>query len=570
MESANFAVTVKKIKLQIVSLLKENAVTADESAVIAAAYALYKAAAEGRSYFEAAEVLSEEENLAAAQFLTNTEVFAALKYIYAESDRNIYRHIVLGTVQDLARTDAETPNTVAQLINRLLRLQAGDSVIDICSGRGQYITVSAAMHPEVRFTGVEKDVRQNALAQLRLRVLAEGEDSRQCEFISDDAFNYFAFLRNHGKYDKAFSHYPLNVKYGDRGPYSDYIRDSRLYHAVFKRCSSDWYFNEMLISSVKEGGRAAGIISAGACSNKIDEQARRYFAGSGLVEAVIKMPLKVCSGLSLPLNIIVLSRGNKGVRFVDASEKYLPGRRFNTLSEKNINDIVKACSEDGPDSRFVTMEEIAASGYTLAPERYLAAAAEIENGVKLGDIISEIKRVMVIKASELDALATEEPTDVRYLRLADIQDGMIADGLPYLKGMNRKIEKHLLADGDMLLSKILQPFKAAVASLKEGEKILPVGNMYMLEFDTSRANPYYIKAFLESERGLALFKNMTTGSTVPVISVDMLKNLVIPLPDMAEQNLIAERYRAAQQKVKKLRRELNSALKEMSETAEKV
>ena len=52
----------------------------------------------------------------------------------------------------------------------------------------------------------------------------------------------------------------------------------------------------------------------------------------------------------------------------------------------------------------------------------------------------------------------------------------------------------------------------------------------IIELDESRANPYYIKAFFDSEQGIAALKSITVGATIPNIGVDKLKNVMIPLP----------------------------------------
>ena len=58
--------------------------------------------------------------------------------------------------------------------------------------------------------------------------------------------------------------------------------------------------------------------------------------------------------------------------------------------------------------------------------------------------------------------------------------------------------------------------------MKDGQRILANGNLYIIELDESRANPYYIKAFFDSEQGIAALKSITVGATIPNIGVDTL------------------------------------------------
>ena len=117
-----------------------------------------------------------------------------------------------------------------------------------------------------------------------------------------------------------------------------------------------------------------------------------------------------------------------------------------------------------------------------------------------------------------------------------------------------------MKDNDLIISKIVQPFKTAIIHLEEDEMVLPVGNMYVLEVDEDRINPYYLKAFFESEIGRSMLSKANTGSVIPIISVDVLKNLVIPVPDIEVQNKIAIRYKAALDEVKITKLQLSRAI----------
>ena len=95
-------------------------------------------------------------------------------------------------------------------------------------------------------------------------------------------------------------------------------------------------------------------------------------------------------------------------------------------------------------------------------------------------------------ASQLDKMVSNEVTNMQYLMLANIQNGIIDNKLPYLSSIEPKYEKYCLKNNDLILSKNGYPYKVAVASVKDGQRILANGNLYIIELDESRANPYYI------------------------------------------------------------------------------
>ena len=56
------------------------------------------------------------------------------------------------------------------------------------------------------------------------------------------------------------------------------------------------------------------------------------------------------------------------------------------------------------------------------------------------------------------------------------------------------------------------PYKVAVAEVKEGQKIMGNGNLYIVELDEEKIDPYYLAAFLSSEQGTAALKSITVGA----------------------------------------------------------
>ena len=154
-------------------------------------------------------------------------------------------------------------------------------------------------------------------------------------------------------------------------------------------------------------------------------------------------------------------------------------------------------------------------------------------------------------ASELDDMVSEDPTDIQYLMLANIQNGMISEDLPYLKELDPKLAKYLIGNKNLLLSKNGAPFKVAVAEIEEGRKILGNGNLFIIALDEEKVNPFFLKAFFDSEVGFASLKKIVVGTTIPNISLESLKKLMVPLPPMEKQNEIADLYQAKLDEIKK-------------------
>ena len=248
--------------------------------------------------------------------------------------------------------------------------------------------------------------------------------------------------------------------------------------------------------------------------------------------------------MSIKPVMVVLSRGNKEVKMVDASDMFTHGRRQNEFSEENIEAIIDAYNHPGEKSVCVTIDDLSKSDYTLLPTRFLAVPeAAIKNGRPLEELV-RFGRSVAITASALDKLSVDEndASTNYYLRLSEVHDGMVDNRLPKISCIDKKYEKYLLEDNDIILSRNGSPFKVALFNEQAGTKVLPVGNLLILRADTSKINPIYLKAYLESEQGIAGLSALLTGVAMQVISLERLKKMLVPVPDMEEQNEIAEKY----------------------------
>lgn len=56
------------------------------------------------------------------------------------------------------------------------------------------------------------------------------------------------------------------------------------------------------------------------------------------------------------------------------------------------------------------------------------------------------------------------------------------------------------------------PSTNPIASVQEGNKILANGNLYVIELDEDKINPYFLKAYLESENGKAALSRVAVGA----------------------------------------------------------
>ena len=464
----------------------------------------------------------------------------------------------------LRRVDIEvaTPDGVAELGKMILDVHAGDRVAELCCGNGLVISDIKSSFPHIDATGY--DINPYAIAEAKIYSELSGS---HIQFIKHDIFT----LADNVQYTKVFANYPFGMRLRNLGEGKTYIEKlSMRIPSMSKATSSDWLYNMLLTDILEEDGKAVGVMTNGSTWNMIDAPIRKYFVENGLIECVIALPGKLFGFSPIATSMIVFSHGNKGVRLVDASTVFTAGRRTNELSDDDVTAILELIKNDSEKSFFVDEKALKENDYVLNTSRYLVRPEYVKDGTAFGNVIKRITRGAPLNAKQLDAISSSDPTGMQYLMLSNIKNGLIDTNLPYITEIDKKNEKYCLTNHCLILSKNGYPYKVAVAEIKEGQRILANGNLYIIEVDEEQIDPYYLAAFFSGESGTAALKSITVGATIPNIGVEQMKKLVIPIPEMEVQKEIASRYQQAKDEIMMLQLKIEKARDRMKHVCEEV
>ena len=445
-----------------------------------------------------------------------------------------------------------TPKCINQLAIEILGIEKGDTVVDNCMGIGSFIAEASKVQPDASYCGVEINHSVAAIAEMRLSLVKS-----DCHVVTGNALedNFCG-----KQFNKGFSNYPFGMRI--RTVFEDIgiiERINKTCPELSKGTSADWIFNYRLCEMLVPNGIGVAVMSLGGLWNTLDKPIRETFVKNGKVKAVIKLPAKLFPNTSIPVAMIVFGYNEGRIRFIDASNEYVEGRRQNSLNAQNIATIIDALNTDSSISKLVSIEEIAENQFSFDPTRYNEVVEEIVDGVPFETIIKSITRGAPLAARDLDDIASVLPTDYQYMMLANIKNGIIDKELPYLKEIPPRFEKYCIHKGNLLLSKNGYPFKVAVAEPPEDKTILANGNLYVIVLDTEKVDPYYVKAFLESDQGIVQLKRITVGATIPNIGVNQLNTIQIPLIPIEEQHKMALRYQAVLDEIELMRRKIERA-----------
>lgn len=442
-----------------------------------------------------------------------------------------------------------TPNCISQLAIKLLDIKDTDKVADFCTGRASFIRESFLTAPNATYFGNDIHLYIKSVAAMRAELLGDNITIVNQNVIALDFENY--------SFDKIFANYPFGTRipYGENSTSLRYI--NRHLAASKKNISLDWLSNISIVNTLNENGKAFAITTAGTLFRGNERDLRKHFVDNGYINTIIALPAGMFECFkSLPTIAILISHNNENIRFVDARHICTKGRRFNTLSSADIEAINELCYNDSKQSRLVSRAEIIENDYNLNIDGYFESEISISNGVAFDTVIKKITRGAQLKAAQLDELASDTPTDYQYLMLADIQNGQIRDNLSYITSIEDSLKKYCIKNNSLILSKSGAPIRAAIATVAEGTSVLATGNLYVVELDENKINPYFLKAFLDSDIGTTALKSICIGSVIPNIPIESLKNMIIPLPAMDVQIGIANKYLSVISEIQSLRSQL--------------
>ena len=431
-----------------------------------------------------------------------------------------------------------TPPSLTRLAVKLLDIKPNDMAADIGTGTGTFLREAFNAEPAAIYTGMDIDREAVSVAEVRAEVMGKN--------VTVVMQNVFHAEQLAGKYEKIFANLPFGLRLHNADGAEDYLKKSGVDAQSSKLVSSDWIYAKAVLDCLKDNGTAVCVMSNGSMYSLADKPIRTHLVRSGNIKAVVSLPEKLFDYTAVPVSLVILGRGSGDVIMVDARNMCRRERRQNVITESDANNIADVLSGRLAGGVTVSVEKLAANDFVLDPSKYEDGEFNFKSGWTLKEISSDLRRGAQFTAAQLDGLVSTEPSQIRYLMLSNIQDGMIEeDGLPYLSKLEDKYDKFCLKDGSLVISKNGVPFKSAVARVRNNEKILANGNLFILDLDKSQTEPYYVKAFLDSPVGEAALAALAQNGAIANISLEALKKLRVPAADLKQQRAVAKKYETA-------------------------
>ena len=510
-------------------------------------------------------------------------------------------------------------DSLSELSFKLLNIKDNDYVLNLFSELGNFAIESYFNSPNILIRGVEDFYITRNIAILKASLISNSinfsdvTDDYNKELASiewDDFYDLTPsvellsalYYTPKQKVDKIFSNLALILDYYNirnlASSNYDYegkdteaksiefmkLRSDKNLEEITENASLEWLHYIELMTNFKDEGKAISLVESKILYDNENIKIRKYFIENGYIEAIILLPENMMIGLNDSLVFIVFSKGNEKIRFVDASNfgkvKKFKEKKISILKDNDIDEIMNLLNNEINSKISISkkIEDFSKNCYNLDVNVNISSSKtnfskETVTVVKLENLAKKIIRGSQISPKELEEFKTNEETSNIYLSISDVNDGLIdfQNIQNYLTEIPKNQEKFLIKNEDILLSKYgIVPYKFAVASITEREKVIASGNFIIIEVDKKQISPYYLAALFSSKEGTKILKEAYSDSKNGSLSIKKLEKVMIPVYSKEVQEKIADEYFKLLSDIEKEKIKLKKLLENKEKVFEKL
>lgn len=455
---------------------------------------------------------------------------------------NAYRN------RDNETHESYTSGDIEKLATAIFAPSESETVMDIGCGQGVFLTETAIREKSTELHGIELCKDDSIVARMKMLLLGQDTNLIRCEDVFDIDFRNPELPQ----YDAVFCHMPPKQMLESKQLLSCGLFDEKTAKRVSVH-SSEWAYIRAMRKMLKKGGKGIAFIRANLLYLESEKEFRKELLESGMLEGVVLLPEGLLLNTGLQIAMLVLSDNNDRVKMVNAASYYEKIKFRNVLTDTARNRILELYVNGGAnpgdeihsdDYTEVPPETIADNAYSFDPMRYvLDEKISFTNARKLSEGTRDIFRGAQItsdKQKEMSNLCGKAP-NAYLLNLANISNGYMDEELVEVHiDKIEKYKKYMLQDGDVIISARGTRISTAVAKNIKDRNIIVTGNLIVVRCNDT-LEPYYLKAFFDSDDGNLCLSVAQTGSTIFAINPKQLCELQYDAIDMEKQKRIAEK-----------------------------
>lgn len=446
----------------------------------------------------------------------------------------------------LSSSPSITEDCLSELVIKLHEGRSNKKIIDLCSGKGQFLSMAANLYKNSELFGVEIAMPNVIESRMLLDMM-----SVKNSILTENLFS----IPCAPDYDLVFSDFPWRMSI-----YQDIRedKDSTFSYENIKK-NVDWAFAGKAINSINENGRAYVLMPTGALNSTLDEKNRKQVIDKGLLEMSISLPAGTRFFTNIDYSLLVFSKGNENVKMVDATSFYTKGRK-----KLKVDNIINAINNNSSEYvKIIDNSTIIENSYKLNSQPYFMEKIIVPHAKQLRTVARTFRGIQYSSKQYTDLGPGEGKYSI--VKISDINDDFLdCSGLSTVDMPEDKVQKYLLKVNDILI--VSKGYGLKLAYVKDlcGKQVIPTGNLNVIRVKNSDVLPLYLYIFLMSSKGKALLEQNLAGASIKSLSKKALDEMDIPAIDLDTQEVIENRYLTLQEKIVKLKKDLQDSEEKQS------
>jgi len=326
--------------------------------------------------------------------------------------------------------------------------------------------------------------------------------------------------------------------------------------------NSEWYFIARTLKHLSADGVGYVLTRNSLTQNLQDVAIRQELIEKQLIHSVIEFPPGLLNGASVATTLWILGKNDGDIRIVDLQGVLQLGDLRRNTVRKNADMLLQALADE-KNTVLVSPNQVLQNDYILQKKYYeIDPAGILENPTPLKDLTTEIFRGAQTKKNEIEEASKEE--QIGYLlQVSQMENGIIQTGMETVgHSIVEKYGRYQLKENDIVIVGKGTQFKAIIVE-KLDRAVIPSTNLIVLRLDSSLVEPSYMLAFLNSPIGKQLMELNNTGTVIQSIQMAKLKEMLVPVPSIQEQQEVGNLMISKVDKVRYLQRELTKSEKDL-------
>lgn len=461
-----------------------------------------------------------------------------------------------------AREDVSVRPVIDTLCAALLDIKKGDEVADLNCGIGKF--VCKAWFSLWNANGSDKGLRVSGYSENKT-LAAVSWIGCHVAGVRAEIVNNSIFSPTNSRYDKVLVIPPFGCEVRQLNIIEVAESLSKKFNSFpeVRLSSAEWLFAARAATLLKDGGRAIAVMPMNALNGGLSKVYRECLIRNQMIEAVISIPAKYfMNGTGMAFSLVVLSAGNKEIKFVNGEEYFKDVAGVVSIDVQsllkdyhNLNDFESVTTRP--------LDKICENDFILTPDFYLGEDFGYNNSRPFGELVGEIRRGAKLSIAEWKKYEATADTPVKKVAFKNFSEGLIDEALPCLMEIPEGASDAVLEDGDLIISRMGMPFKIAVVQASEGETLVADENVWICRMRGDKKQSYFLRAFLESQKGAKWMSRLSAGATLRTISAKNLTKIPVPEFDEKTRAVIAEELEKNTILVRENRKRLNESLNSM-------